>query len=147
MIGLTFNQSQITGPFPTDLIVLSDLQSLNLSANSLVGVFSDELCDRSTSPNIIFINGDGGNCPNDFDSTTGEYLDGCCDNILIDVDIYLNKFATAVLGDANCNNLGGSEANVCNYMSNKANHAIFANGYPEDFPGIWDWLKVSLTVM
>ena len=37
-----------------------------------------------------------------------------------------------------CNNLASSEAAVCNYISNKANHAIFDNRYPEDFPGVWD---------
>ena len=143
--GLTLPNSQLAGPYPdglTGLGSLDNLQSLNLSGNSLVGTIPDDLCSRSTS-NSLYINGDGGNCPNDFDSTTGAYLDGCCDNVLIDVDIYLNYFAASALGDANCNNLGDSEASVCDYMSNKANHAIFVNGYPTDFPGIWDWLKVS----
>ena len=56
-------------------------------------------------------------------------------NAMIDVDIYLNKFAAATLGDDVCgHHFDGSEANVCTFMSNKANHAIFDNGYPTDFP-------------
>ena len=69
MIGLTLDNNQLTGPFPTDLTSLSDIQSLNLSANSLAGAIPDNLCSRSTS-NVLYINGDGGNCPNDFDSTS-----------------------------------------------------------------------------
>ena len=86
MTGLTLDNNQLTGPFSTDLTSLSDIQSLNLSANLLAGAIPDDLCIRSTS-NILYINGDEGNCSNDFDSTSGMYLSGCCDNVLIDADI------------------------------------------------------------
>jgi len=139
--GLALANNQLAGPYPDDLTGLSDLQSLNLSANALVGTIPDDLCSISNPSTNLNISGDGGNCPNDFDSITGVYLNGCCDNVLIDVDIYLNELAASEFGDANCNNLGGTETFVCSYMSNKANHAIFDNGYPEDLPGVWDWLK------
>ena len=75
------------------------------------------------------------------------YLSRCGDNVLIDVDIYLCYFAASALGDTVCGNLAGCEAAVCNYMSNKANHAIFDNGYPTDFPGVWDWLIERTTLV
>ncbi len=63
---------------------------------------------------------------------------------MYDVDIYLDFFAASVVwGDANCQNLGGTESTVCTYMTNKANHDIFASGYPKIFLDVWDWLKVS----
>ena len=140
---LILDNNQLAGPFPTDLMGLSNLQNLNLSGNSLGGLAPNDICSKSTSNNL-YINGDGGNCPNDFDNTNGVYLAGCCDNVLIDVDIYLNEFADSEFGDSTCTNLGVAETSVCQYMNNKDNHAIFANGYPENTPGLWDWLKVSV---
>ena len=63
---------------------------------------------------------------------------------MVDVDIYLNEFAAIVLGyvNGNCNDLNGKESEVCEYIKNQANHAIFNNGYPEDNSNLWDWLKV-----
>jgi hypothetical protein len=90
----------------------------------------------------MLIFGDGRNCPNNFNAATGEYLAGYCDNILIDVDIYLEEFAISEFGNANCNSLGGTETPVCNYMVEKTNHAVFGNGYPSEFGGLWEWLKV-----
>ena len=140
--ALALDNNQLVGSFPLDLINLSYLQNVGLSSSSLTGTIPNDVCAKSTSNNL-FINGDAANCPNDFDTSTGTYLAGCCDDILYDVDIYLNEFAAAVLGDANCANLGGTETTVCHFMTNKANHDIFASGFPEDFPGVWDWLKVS----
>ena len=71
--------------------------------------------------NDMLIFGDGRNCPNNFNAATGEYLVGCCDNILIDVDIYLEEFAISEFGNANCNSLSGTETPVCNYMVEKTN--------------------------
>ena len=138
--------NQLSGPVPSDFNSLDSLKALYLSDNALVGMLPNNLCARSLETSL-HIYADVDNCPNGFDSSTGEYHSGCCDNILIDVDIYLNEFAAAVLGDANCANLGGTESDVCDYMTNKANHDIFASGYPEDFPGVWDWLKVRIFIM
>ena len=119
---------------------LGSLQGLNLSGNELVGTVPTDICDRSLVSEL-HIYADSDNCPHDFDPTTGLYQAGCYDNFLVYVDIFLNEFTAAVLGDANCNNLASSEAAVCTFMSNKANHAIFDNRYPDNFPGVWDWLK------
>eukprot|EP00560_Eucampia_antarctica_P006455 CAMPEP_0197823512 /NCGR_PEP_ID=MMETSP1437-20131217/862_1 /TAXON_ID=49252 ORGANISM="Eucampia antarctica, Strain CCMP1452" /NCGR_SAMPLE_ID=MMETSP1437 /ASSEMBLY_ACC=CAM_ASM_001096 /LENGTH=121 /DNA_ID=CAMNT_0043422731 /DNA_START=84 /DNA_END=445 /DNA_ORIENTATION=- len=38
--------------------------------------------------------------------------------------------------------LSGTEVNVCDFITSQSNHAIFVNGYPNDFDGnVWDWLK------
>ena len=141
---LAIQNNQLSGAFPTDLYNLGNLTTFSTAANSLVGTIPDDVCDKSTSDEL-FITADSTNCPNDFDSTIGVYLEGCCDSILIDVDLYLSEFATAVLGDSDCANLAGTESNVCDYMTNKANHDIFASGYPSDFTGdVWAWLKVRV---
>ena len=129
--------NEVTGAFPVELRELESIQMLNLTANSLVGAFPDELCSRAISGEM-HIDGDAANCPNGFDGSLGQYVSGCCQDILTNVDIYLSYFASFVLEAAVCNNLASSEAAVCNYISNKANHAIFDNRYPEDFPGVWD---------
>ena len=139
---MSLDNNQLSGSFPTDLMSLGSLSSLSTAANSLSGTIPSDVCTKSTSDSL-FVYGDAFNCPNDFDSSTGQYLAGCCDSVLIDVDIYLNEFATTVLGDSNCANLAGTESTVCDYMSNKANHDIFASGYPSSFGGdVWAWLKV-----
>ena len=137
---LALDNNQLAGAFPTDLIHLTDLQNLNMSANSLVGIIPDDLCSKSTSNNL-YISGDGGNCPNDFDNTNGVYVAGCCDDILIDVDMYLDEFAESEFGDSTCTNV--VDPSLCQFMNNKENHSIFANGYPTDLPSVWNWLKVS----
>ena len=121
---------------------LISLQSLNLSGNSLIGTIPSDVCSKSLANNL-YINGDAANCPNGVDTLLGVYLDGCYDNVLVDVDIYLNEFVAIVLGDVNgnCNDLNGKESEVCKYIKNQANHAIFNNGYPEDNSNLWDWLK------
>ena len=137
--ALSMSSNQMTGSFPDDLGSLGSLQTLAASGNSLTGTIPNDMCSRPMS-----ITGDAINCPNSFDGATGVYLAGCCDNVLVDVDIYLAEFAEAVLGSSNCGSLGGTESDVCNYMSNKANHAVFNSGYPTSFNGdLWDWLKVS----
>ena len=140
---LAITNNQLAGAFPSDLNNLSHLELMSLPSNSLIGIIPDDACAKSTSDNL-FINADAANCPNDFDTSTGTYQTGCCDNILYDVDIYLNKFAAAVLGNTDCQALGGTETTVCDYMTNPTNHDIFANGYPEDFPGVWNWLQVRM---
>jgi len=142
VLDLSLPDNQLSGPFPLDLRDLKYMEILSLPANSLGGTFTDDLCSDSVNDKL-YIYGDAHNCPNDFDMSVGEYLPGCCDEILYDVDIYLNNFATSVWGDANCQNLEASESTVCTYMTSKARHDIFTNGFPEDFPGVWNWLKVS----
>ena len=142
VLDLSLPDNQLSGPLPLDLRDLKSMEILSLPANSLGGTFTDDLCSDSVNDKL-YIYGDAHNCPNDFDMSVGEYLPGCCDEILYDVDIYLNNFATSVWGDANCQNLDASEATVCTYMTSKARHDIFTNGFPEDFPGVWNWLKVS----
>ena len=142
---LSLEANQVSGPFPTDLSNLSGLASIGIGANALTGTIPDALCDRSTaSPDELFIEGDATNCPNDFDTSIGQYLTGCCDTVEIDIDIYLSKFTTAVLGDSNCASFIGSESSVCEYMSDRADHDIFDNGFPTNFAGdVWNYLKVS----
>ena len=140
--ALALDNNALSGSFPTDLSGLGSLTSLSTAANSLSGTIPSDVCASSTSGSL-FIFGDAFNCPNDFDSTTGQYLAGCCDSVLIDVDIYLSAFTTEVLGNSDCAALAGTESSVCSYMSNKANHDIFASGYPTSFGGdVWAWLKV-----
>jgi len=139
--NLALDNKQLVGSFPNDLIYLPYLESLNLSSNSMVGTIPYDVCDKSTSNNL-YINADAANCPNNFDTSTGTYLAGCCDDISYDVDIYLNEFAAAILGDSDCASFVGVENTVCSFMTNKENHDIFINGYPGTSPvGIWEWLK------
>lgn len=147
IVGLALPSNHISGAFPSDLSALSNLQTLNLADNAMEGTIPNDLCTSPIS-NSLYIYGDAANCPNDFSDVTGQYLSGCsCDDILINVDMYLNEFATAVLGDSNCSNLGGTETTVCSYMIDKANHSILGSGYPYDFNGdVWMWLKVSKIV-
>jgi len=139
---INLESNALSGPFPSDLGDLESLVTLNVHYNSLNGFMPSDICAHSQSTSNMKINGDAENCPNDFEAETGEYLAGCCDNILIDVDIYLKHFTENVLGDANCNNLSGSETEICKYMSDKSNHAIFSNGFPYDFSGdVWEYIK------
>ncbi len=141
--GLALPSNQMLGAFPSDLSALSSLQTLNVADNAMEGSIPNDLCTSQIS-NSMYIYGDAANCPNDFSDVTGQYLSCCCDNVLINLDMYLNEFATAVLGDSNCSNLEGTENIVCSYMIDKANHSLFGSGYPYDFNGdVWMWLKVS----
>ena len=92
--------------------------------------------------------GDTTNCPNPFDFATGEYdVNGCCTQFNINADIYLNNFILATFGDGGCTGLEGNEAEVCNWMSDRANHGLLSDGYPYEFAGnVWDFLKVSIIV-
>ena len=156
--GLTCNDSfgitelnlvnnQLAGPYPIDIGSLNSLTLLNLNQNSLTGSVPDDVCEKSIS-NIIHVTGDAENCPNDFQALTGEYLAGCCDNILIDTDIYLKHFAAAILGNIDCQKLEGSEVEVCQFMSVKENHEIFKDGYPYDFDGsVWEYIKVCSEIV
>ena len=85
------------------------------------GTVPNDICTASID-DVLHLQGDASNCPNDFLIATGEYAAGCCDNILIDVDIYLNHFNSLILGDSDCNNLIGTESDVCNFMAKKSNH-------------------------
>ena len=142
VIEFSLPDNQIAGIFPTELHNFDQLEVFNFTANSLEGIIPDDICAMSTED--LYINADAANCPNEFDGVVGEYLEGCCDEILINVDIYLNYFAYFILGDEDCANLVGTEVSVCEYMKNKDNHDIFATGYPLDFPDVWGWLKVRM---
>lgn len=141
VVAINLVANDLSGTFPTDLNNLGSLESLDVHSNGLVGTVPTDLCERSVSTDL-HIYADSDNCPAVFDAATGTYLNSCCDDLLVDVDLYLQEFATAVFGDANCVNLDSTETEVCNYMISKNNHAIFTNGFPTDFPGVWDWLKV-----
>ena len=70
---LTLQNNQLSGFFPSDLINLANLATLNFSLNSLEGIIPEDLCFRSTS-NSLIIYGDVANCQDSFP-------DGCCDFI------------------------------------------------------------------
>ena len=145
IVAMNLVSNGLSGNFPTDLNNLGSLESLDVHSNDLVGTIPADLCDRSTSTSL-HIYADSYNCPQVLDSTTGQYVNGCCDDLVIDVGLYLSEFATVVLGDATCSNLGVTEGAVCNYMTNQANHDIFANGFPTNKVDIWDWLKVCMVL-
>lgn len=79
--ALVLDAHLLTGDYPTDLNSLPQLVTLNLSSNSLLGTIPDDLCVRSTGQQGLNIKGDAANCPNTFDTTTGTYLEGCCDTV------------------------------------------------------------------
>jgi len=137
--SLILNANQLSGPFPTDLHNLSRLNSLDVKSNTMTGEIPNDLCSKSS----FLLEGDAINCPNTFNTATGEYSEGCCDVVLIDVDIYLNYFTEMTLGSDNCNSLSGVNADICDFMSDKTNHNIFEGGYPgNDFDGdVWTFLK------
>ena len=140
--ALRVSSDNLSGSFPTDLSSLGQLHTLQIQGNSMTGTIPDDVCTSSIAGSIN-ITADAMNCPNDFDTSSGLYLAGCCDSVLVNVDIYLSTFASTVLRDSNCANLAGTESSVCDYMSNKVNHDIFTSGYPTDFAGdVWSWLKV-----
>lgn len=142
VIEINLPGNQLTGDFPLGLGAITELNALNLSSNDLTGKMPNGLCAKSVSHNL-YVTGDAKNCPNPFNGQTGEYYDGCCDEILIDVDIYLQKFTQHYLGRENCGALPGTEVSVCEYMQKKDNHPIFKLGYPESFEGnVYQWLKV-----
>ena len=144
--ALALVNNQLAGTFPTDLNSLGSMQTLDVNSNEMVGTIPTDLCERSLA-STLHIHADSDVCPHGFDASTGVYLDGCCDDLTIDVDSYLLEFAANVLGDSNCANLAGAESSVCDYMTNVANHDIFASGYPTNFTGdVWAWLKVSILV-
>jgi len=141
VIGINLEGNQLKGPIPLELVSLNDLGDLTLSSNSLSGFIPDEICALSVDGNM-HVKGDHVNCQNAFDSEMGEYADGCCDIVTINVDTYLSDFVATMFGESTCGNLEGKEADACTFISNKANHDIFTDGYPSDFEGnIWSFLK------
>ncbi len=95
----------------------------------MTGTSPDALCAMSiANPVELFIEGDSIICPNDFDTGARKYLAGCCDTVEIEVDSYLSKFTTAVLGDSNCDRLIGTEINVCDYMLPLFVQRVLSNG-------------------
>lgn len=141
VVEINLPGNQVTGTFPDNLQLITELNVLNLSSNTLEGNMPNSLCAKSVAHNL-YVTGDARNCPNPFNGDTGEYYDGCCDEILIDVDIYLKKFAQYVLGRDTCGRLGGTEISVCEFMVDKNNHPIFKLGYPASFEGnVYQWLK------
>lgn len=141
IVALNLQNNQLTGQFPSDMYFLEHLQYLRTFENSLVGNIPNDICDKSTASNLQ-IYADSTNCPNRFNAATGQYDPGCCDTVYFNVDMYLSDYAAIIFGNDNCNELSGSEINVCAYMKNKANHDIFANGFPNVAQSIvWNWLK------
>jgi len=146
VVSISLANNGLTGAFPTDFINLESLERLEINDNEMTELVPNDLCTESISYGLSII-GDALNCPNDFDPLSGDYSVDCCDNVEIDVDIYLDLFVNHILGatDSNCDSLGGTESSVCDFMSNKLNHDVFASGYPDDFQGnLWHWLAVSI---
>ena len=140
---MDLDTNNLVGEFPADLGGIERFHTLKVAGNSMTGDIPAEICSNSIE-GIISLEGDTENCPNDFEYETGMYMAGCCDNVDIDLDIYIQHFAVGILGDGDCENLEGVETDVCNFMTDKENHDLFANGYPEDFNGnVWQWMKVS----
>ena len=142
--ALSLGGNQLSGTFPSDLNNLESMESLNIENNGVSGLIPSDLCARSVST-ALYINADSDNCPHGFDSSTGTYTGACCDELTIQVDVFLDEFASSVLGNSVCADLAGTEVDVCNYMTDQANHDIFASGYPTSFTGnVWSWLKVRI---
>ena len=79
---LNLTNSQLTGPYPTDLRNLGGMKLLDLSGNSLSDNIPTDVCDRSTS-NYLTLIGDAANCPNEYNATAAVYLEGCCDTVIV----------------------------------------------------------------
>ena len=128
--GLSLESLSMTGPYPANLVDLSEISSIALSGNSLTGIIPNELCNS----HII---GDEYNCPNDFDA------DGCCNTVKVTspTSAYLNGIVESELGSSTCDDIGGSGTSVCAFMTRRDNHDVFLT-YPENFP-YEAWLKVS----
>ena len=93
VIELSLPDNQLIGDFPADLNELNVLKKLSITGNSMVKSIPENLCSRSASEELQIF-GDHANCPNSFDASIGEYSDsGCCSNVLVDVDTYLENFA------------------------------------------------------
>ena len=137
---IALQNNQLAGRLP-DFKVFVSLATLSIGGNMMSGTFPGFMCDATKAGNL-YIFGDGRNCPNDFNSESGEYF-GCCNDVLIDVNLYLNEFLFASFGTNNCASLTGSEVTACSYMANKRNHKLFDAGWPLGFEGnVWKWLKV-----
>lgn len=128
--GLSLESLSMTGPYPADLVNLSQISSIALSGNSLTGIIPNELCNAQ-------IIGDEYNCPNNIDTA------GCCNTVKITspTSAYLNGIVESELGSSTCDDIGGSDTSVCAFMTSRDNHAVFLT-YPENFP-YEAWLKVS----
>lgn len=80
IISLDLSGQTLSGPYPTDMNSLDLMTSLNLSGNNLLGQVPNIICEKSES-NALSLVGDAQNCPNPYNATSGEYLDGCCDTV------------------------------------------------------------------
>jgi hypothetical protein len=123
--GLSLESLSMTGPYPADLVNLSQISSIALSGNSLTGIIPNELCNAQ-------IIGDEYNCPNNIDTA------GCCNTVKITspTSAYLNGIVESELGSSIC-----GDSLVCTFMTSRDNHDVFLT-YPENFP-YEAWLKVS----
>lgn len=139
---LALQNNLMTGSFPLGLDTLEDFNVLSIASNDLTGLVPEEVCTKSTESNLFVFAG-AGNCPNDFNGNTGEYLSGCCDSVFIDVGIYLREFAKNILGNEDCILEDDKEKSVCNFMADPMKHELLYAGYPLNFAGdVWSWLKV-----
>ena len=115
--SINMEANQMTGPFPTDLNDLASLTELKIGHNTITDVVPDALCEEPS----LSISGDAWNCPNQFDSTIGEYATGCCDHVFKDVETYLDYFALATYGDSVCGNLDDdTDKSVCTFMKDES---------------------------
>jgi hypothetical protein len=132
--SLALENIPISGPYPTDLRSLSEMNSLLLSGNSFTGSIPNDLC--TSNP---YIAGDETNCPNDLGTS------GCCDAVrLTSPSDYLDGLVSSQFGSSDCGTLGSADANVCTFMKNKGSHDVFLT-YPDGFPYL-NWLKVSCDI-
>ena len=82
VVGIDLSNQQLGGAYPEVVSSLSKLSILDLSQNNLLGGVPAAVCDRSTS-GVLTLSGDATNCPNLYNATSGEYLNGCCDTVII----------------------------------------------------------------
>ena len=79
---LNLSNSQLAGPYPTDLRSLGRMNYLDLSGNNMTNTIPTNVCARSTS-NYLTIICDAANCPNEYNATAAVYLSGCCNTVIV----------------------------------------------------------------
>ena len=97
-----FEANQLVAPFPNNLQNLDYLEELTIDVNDVTDILPDELCTKSTiTP--LFLKEDTANSPNIINSDVGEYeIPGCCEEVKVDAEIYLMRFAEYTFGMDGC---------------------------------------------